>query len=204
MYRSKIRLTLCSHSPYSITFPWLSSIDLVFIRFCVKTRMKTQGRSNREGGGGGGGLQPPNNLLIIILFSKFCRPLSILSFINFKRLHYPWQTARNEDITHSFLQLILVIQYIVNKIRLRLFLYYQIVNFDILKRCFLTIRILSKSSPKSRKWHFRDSRFKNFLGPSALAFAPPTKKSFLRPWNATETTPCGLIIVRMRGKKIFQ
>ena len=185
MYRSKIRLTLCSHSPYSITFPWLSSIDLVFIRFCVKTWMKTQGRSNRRGGGG---LQPPNSLLIIILFSKFCRPLSILSFINFKRLHYPWQTAKNEDITHSFLQLILVIQYIVNKIRLRLFLYYQIVNFDILKRCFLTIRILSKSSPKSRKWHFRDSRFKNFL----------------RPWNATETTPCGLIIVRMRGQKIFQ
>ena len=25
-----------------------------------------------------------------------------------------------------------------------------------------------KSSPKSRKWHFRDSKFKNFLGPLAL------------------------------------
>ena len=39
-----------------------------------------------------------------------------------------------------------------------------------------------KSSPKSRKWHFRDSKFKNFLGPSALAFSPPpqSKKSFLR------------------------
>ena len=30
-----------------------------------------------------------------------------------------------------------------------------------------------KSSPKSRKWHFRESKFKNFLGPSALAFSPP-------------------------------
>jgi hypothetical protein len=52
------------------------------------------------------------------------------------------------------------------------------VNFDILiiKRCFLTIRILSNLPPKSRKWHFRDSKFKNFLGPSALAFSPPNRK----------------------------
>jgi hypothetical protein len=42
-----------------------------------------------------------------------------------------------------------------------------------------------ESSPKSRKWHFRDSKFQNFLGPSALAYRlpppPPIKKSFLRP-----------------------
>jgi hypothetical protein len=64
-----------------------------------------QGRSNR-GAGGGCSPPPPNNFLIIIIFSKSCRPLSILSFISFKRLHYPWQTAMNEDITHTFLQLI--------------------------------------------------------------------------------------------------
>jgi hypothetical protein len=39
-------------------------------------------------------------LLIIILFSKSCRRLSILSFIDFKWLRYPWQTAKN--ITHMF------------------------------------------------------------------------------------------------------
>ena len=33
-----------------------------------------------------------------------------------------------------------------------------------------------KSSPQSRKWHFRDSEFKNFLGPLALAFSPPNQK----------------------------
>jgi hypothetical protein len=33
-----------------------------------------------------------------------------------------------------------------------------------------------KSSPKSRKWHFRDSKLKNFLGPSALAFSHPNRK----------------------------
>jgi hypothetical protein len=39
-----------------------------------------------------------------------------------------------------------------------------------------------KSSPQSSKWHFRDSKFKNFLGPLALAFSPPPpiKKSFLQ------------------------
>jgi hypothetical protein len=30
-----------------------------------------------------------------------------------------------------------------------------------------------KSSPESRKWHFRDSKFKNFLGPLALALSAP-------------------------------
>jgi hypothetical protein len=32
--------------------------------------------------------------------------------------------------------------------------------------------------------HFRDSKFKTFPGPSALAFSPPPpiEKSFLRPW----------------------
>jgi hypothetical protein len=40
-----------------------------------------------------------------------------------------------------------------------------------------------KSSPKSRKWHFRDSKFKNFLGPLALAFSSPIKKSFLQHCN---------------------
>jgi hypothetical protein len=29
-----------------------------------------------------------------------------------------------------------------------------------------------KSSPKSRKWHFRDSKLKNFLGPLALEVLP--------------------------------
>ena len=38
-----------------------------------------------------------------------------------------------------------------------------------LKLCILSIRILSKLPSKSTKWHFRDSKFKNFLGPSALA-----------------------------------
>ena len=52
----------------------------------------------------------------------------------------------------------------------------QIVNFDILKRCFLTIRILSKLPPKSRKWHFRDPKFKNFLGP-ALVFSPQSNSA---------------------------
>jgi hypothetical protein len=33
---------------------------------------------------------------------------------------------------------------------------------DMLQCRFLTIRILWNLSPKSRKWHFRDSRFKNF------------------------------------------
>jgi hypothetical protein len=28
----------------------------------------------------------------------------------------------------------------------------------------------------SRKWHFRDSKLKNFLGPSTLAFSPPNQK----------------------------
>ena len=29
-----------------------------------------------------------------------------------------------------------------------------------------------KTSPKSRKWHFRDSKLKNFLGSSILVFSP--------------------------------
>jgi hypothetical protein len=41
-----------------------------------------------------------------------------------------------------------------------------------------------KSSPKSRKWRFRDSKFKNFLGPSLSA--PPIKKGFLRPWTSLQ------------------
>jgi hypothetical protein len=44
-----------------------------------------------------------------------------------------------------------------------------------------------KSSPKSRKWHFRDSKFKNFLGSLALAFSPPIKKSFPRHCNPNRT-----------------
>ena len=44
-----------------------------------------------------------------------------------------------------------------------------------------------KSAPKSRKWHFRDSKFKNFLGPLALAFSSPIKKSFLRYCNRNPT-----------------
>jgi hypothetical protein len=33
-----------------------------------------------------------------------------------------------------------------------------------------------ESYGKDRKWHFRDPEFKNFLGPSALAFSPPQSK----------------------------
>jgi hypothetical protein len=39
---------------------------------------------------------------------------------------------------------------------------------DILQCRFLTIRILWNLSPKSRKWHFRESRFKNFPDEQAL------------------------------------
>jgi hypothetical protein len=49
-----------------------------------RNQYKRQGRSNW----GVGAAPPPNNFLII-LFSKSRRPLSILSFISFKRLHYP-------------------------------------------------------------------------------------------------------------------
>jgi hypothetical protein len=36
---------------------------------------------------------------------------------------------------------------------------------------------MSNHPPKSRKWHFRDSKFNNFLGLLALAFTPrPNKK----------------------------
>ena len=63
-----------------------------------------------------GGGSPSNNLLITILFWKSYRPyhlnnipLKYWQLINFKRLHYPWQTAKNH-ITHTFLQLL---QYIV-------------------------------------------------------------------------------------------
>ena len=48
-----------------------------------------------------------------------------------------------------------------------------------LKLCILTIRILSKLPSKSTKWHFRDSKFKNFLGLSALA-TPLSKRTFYR------------------------
>jgi hypothetical protein len=34
-------------------------------------------------------------------------------------------------------------------------------------KCFLTIRIPQNLPPKSRKWHLRDSRFKNFTGENA-------------------------------------
>ena len=47
----------------------------------------------------------------------------------------------------------------------------------ILKLCFLTIKIMSKLPPKSRKWHFRESKFKNFLGPSALVPGPQQKRT---------------------------
>jgi hypothetical protein len=34
-------------------------------------------------------------------------------------------------------------------------------------KCFLTVRIPQNLPPKSRKWHLRDSRFKNFPGENA-------------------------------------
>ena len=67
----------------------------------------------------------------------------------------------------------------------------QIVNFDILKRCFLTIRtFLSKLPPKSRKWHFRDSKFKNSLGPSALALSRPNQKELPTALHASVICLC--------------
>jgi hypothetical protein len=114
--------------------------------------------------GGGGGLggstrpPPPNNLLIIILFSKSCRPLSF----------NPWKTAKNEDITHTFLQRI---QYIVKYA----FAHLVLLNckFQHTKTLFSDYQNFVKSSPKSRKWHFNDSKFKNFLGPKGPRFQPP-------------------------------
>jgi hypothetical protein len=49
----------------------------------------------------------------------------------------------------------------------------------VLKLCILTIRILSKLPSKSTKWHFTDSKFKNFLGPSILA-TPLSKRTSYR------------------------
>jgi hypothetical protein len=84
----------------------------------------------------------------------------------------PCQTAKNEDITHTFSQLI---QYILIKYA---FAHLVLLNckFRHTKTLFSDHYNSVKSSPKSRKWHFRDSKFKNFLGPSALAFSPPNRK----------------------------
>ncbi|CAB4017685.1 DNA polymerase, partial [Paramuricea clavata] len=48
-------------------------------------------------------------------------------------------------------------------------------NVSLIQYTFVHLKSV-KSSPKYRKWHFRDSKFKNFLGPSALAFSPPKRK----------------------------
>ena len=57
----------------------------------------------------------------------------------------------------------------------------QIVNFDILKRCFLTIRILSNLSQSPGNVISETLNLKISLG---LRFQPPPiKKSFLRHWN---------------------
>ena len=47
-----------------------------------------------------------------------------------------------------------------------------------LKLCILTIRILSKLPSKSTKWHFRESKFKNFLGPSVPATSLSKRTSY--------------------------
>jgi hypothetical protein len=44
-----------------------------------------------------------------------------------------------------------------------------------------------KTSPKSRKWHFRESKFKNFLGPS---FQAPNKKELPMALHASVICLC--------------
>ena len=59
-----------------------------------------------------------------------------------------------------------------------------------LKLCILTIRILSKLPSKSTKWHFRDSKFKNFLGPLVLAMPPPYQKELPTELHASVICLC--------------
>ena len=64
--------------------------------------------------------------------------------------------------------------------------YYQIVNFET-KTLFSDHQNSVKSSPKSRKWCFRDCKFKNVLGSSALAFSLPNQKEFPTALESLET-----------------
>jgi hypothetical protein len=80
--------------------------------------------------------------------------------INFKRLHYPWQTAKNHIIPILFPATSPIY-----------------CKFRHAKTLFSNHHQNSvKTSPKSRKWHFRDSKFKIFLGLSALVFRPQSKR----------------------------
>jgi hypothetical protein len=105
-----------------------------------------------------------NNLLIIILFSKSCACTPLL--------FNPWQTAKRKilPILSCNLSNIQLVKYA--------FAHLVLLNrkFQHTKTLFSDHQNSVKSSPKSRGWHFRDSKFKNFLGPSALAFSPPQSK----------------------------
>ena len=49
-------------------------------------------------------------------------------------------------------------------------------KFRHIKTLFFDHQNSVKTYPKSRKWHFRDSKFKNFFGPLAFVLSPQSKR----------------------------
>ena len=72
-------------------------------------------------------------------------------------------------------------------------------NFDTLQCRFLTLWFLSNLPLKSRKWHFRDSKFKKFLG--SMPPDPPRKTSQL--WGSPRFFGCRSPSVTLYGRIIY-